>query len=336
MNEKSDVLNCPFLLKPFGKDFIWGGNRLNDDFSKNINIYPLAETWECSTHPNGPSIVASGFFRGDELSYVLKKNPNFLGTHPKIINGQIPVLIKFIDANKDLSVQVHPSDVFAMEHENGSLGKTEMWYVVDASNDASIIYGFHHDISENQLRKSLVDGSIERYMNKVKVKKNDVFFIPAGTVHAIGRGCLMAEIQESSDLTYRLYDYKRIGKDGKRRELHVEKALSVANLSAMNTPIQPMRIIRFQPGKAIESLAMCEYFCVEKMIINTERIREMADFRTNSLSFQVLLCYSGCGVIFDNLSHESINFFKGDCIFVPANSVPLKIHGKAEFLKVRC
>ena len=198
-NFGDESLAKPFLLKPSAKDYLWGGNRLNQEFTKNIDLEPLAETWECSTHPNGPSIVVSGQYKGLFLSDVLKLHPEYLGSHPQSKNGQIPILIKFIDANKDLSVQVHPTDEYAKEHENGSLGKTEMWYVIDADKDASIIYGFHHDISKEQLRKSLDDGSIEKYMNKVSVKKNDVFLIEAGTVHAIGKGCLIAEIQESSD-----------------------------------------------------------------------------------------------------------------------------------------
>lgn len=335
-NFGEDSLAKPFLLKPSAKDYLWGGNRLNQEFTKNIDLEPLAETWECSTHPNGPSVVASGQYKGLLLSDVLKLHPEYLGSHPQSENGQIPILIKFIDANKDLSVQVHPSDEYAKEHENGSLGKTEMWYVIDADKDASIIYGFHHDISKEQLRKSLDDGSIEKYMNKVSVKKNDVFLIEAGTVHAIGKGCLIAEIQESSDITYRLYDYRRVGKDGKMRPLHINKALEVANLKAMNSPKQPMRVLRYKPGRATDLLVRCKYFETSRMIINTERNREMADFRTGSSTFQVLLCYSGCGVLFDETNNESINFFKGDCIFVPANSYPLKIHGKAELLRVRC
>ena len=204
----------PFLLKPAGKDYLWGGSRLKDDFSKDMDLTPLAETWECSTHPDGPSIVASGVYEGRLLSEVLNRHPEYMGTHPKT-DGGLPILIKFIDARKDLSVQVHPDDEYAREHEHGSLGKTEMWYVLDAAKDAKLVYGFYHDISRKKLKKSLEDGNVERYLQKVKVQKDDLFYIEPGTVHAIGAGVLIAEIQESSNLTYRMYDYGRVDKNGR-------------------------------------------------------------------------------------------------------------------------
>ena len=144
---------APFLLKPTGKDYLWGGNRLNDDFSKGIDLSPLAETWECSTHPDGFSFVASGKYEGLRLKDVLSDHPEYMGRHSRS-DGELPVLIKFIDAKKDLSVQVHPSDEYAFENENGQLGKTEMWYVLDASKDAKLIYGFKNDVTEKKIRQS--------------------------------------------------------------------------------------------------------------------------------------------------------------------------------------
>ncbi len=332
---ESGHLNRPFLLKPAAKDYLWGGNRLNDDYAKNIDMSPLAETWECSTHPDGPSVVASGEYEGRELGEVLKAHPGFLGSHPAaIIDEGIPILVKFIDAKNDLSVQVHPSDEYAKEYENGQLGKTEMWYVVDAEPGARLVYGFRYRMTREQVRKSIADGSIEKHLQYVPVHKGDVFFIQSGTVHAIGGGILIAEIQESSNLTYRMYDYNRVGKDGKLRELHVDKALDVMNLNSSAEPRQPMRVLRYRPGSAYELLSRCKYFQVERLLVNTERVREMADFQTGENSFEVLLCVDGCGVISGEDTH--INIFRGDCVFVPANSVPLKIHGKAEFLRISC
>ncbi len=323
----------PFLLKPAGKDYLWGGSRLKDDFSKDMDLTPLAETWECSTHPDGPSIVASGVYEGRLLSEVLNRHPEYMGTHPKT-DGGLPILIKFIDARKDLSVQVHPDDEYAREHEHGSLGKTEMWYVLDAAKDAKLVYGFYHDISRKKLKKSLEDGNVERYLQKVKVQKDDLFYIEPGTVHAIGAGVLIAEIQESSNLTYRMYDYGRVDKNGRPRELHIAQALEVAGRKGSRTPRQPMRVLKYRKGCATELLCRCKYFQVERQLINTERCREMADFQTDSNSFQVLLCIGGCGTMFG--AGEMLHFFKGDCIFVPADSIPLKLHGKAQFLKVSC
>lgn len=323
----------PFLLKPTGKDYLWGGSRLNDDFSKGIDMDPLAETWECSTHPDGPSVVVCGEFEGQTLSEVLQKHPEFLGSHPRT-QGELPILIKFIDAKKDLSVQVHPDDEYAREYENGSLGKSEMWYVLDATRDAKLVYGFYNDMDKEKLRRSLESGSVEKYLQKVPVKKDDVFYIEAGTVHAIGAGALIAEIQENSNLTYRLYDYNRVDKNGQKRELHINKALAVADLKGSSEPAQPMRVLKYQKGCASELLCRCKYFQVERMLLNTEQHRELVDFRTQENSFQVLLCTEGCGVIFGE--DVMLNFFKGDCIFVPANSIPLKIHGKAQLLNVWC
>lgn len=324
----------PFLLRPAAKDYLWGGSRLNDDFSKGIDMEPLAETWECSTHPDGPSIVVSGEYAGRTLTQVLLDHPEYLGTHPRT-RGELPILIKLIDARKDLSVQVHPDDAYAMEHENGSLGKTEMWYVLDATKDAKLIYGFYHDMSREALRKSLESGTIEKYLQKVPVRKDDVFYVEAGTVHGIGAGVLIAEIQENSNLTYRLYDYNRVDKQGKKRELHIDKALEVADLRSSTAPRQPMRVLRYKRGCATELLCRCKYFQVERQLINTERYRQMADFQTGSNSFQVLLCIGGCGVILAE-DGKNIHFFKGDCIFVPANSIPLKLHGRAQMLKIGC
>ena len=332
-SSKTDGAFRPFLLKPAGKDYLWGGHRLKDDFSKEIDMEPLAETWECSTHPDGPSIVASGAHKGMLLTEVLKEHPEYMGTHPKT-DGGLPILIKFIDAKQDLSVQVHPNDEYAKKYEHGSLGKTEMWYVLEARKDARLVYGFYHDISKEKLKKSLEEGTVERYLQKVKVKKDDLFYIEAGTVHAIGAGILIAEIQECSNITYRMYDYNRMDKDGKPRTLHIERALEVANRIGTQTPRQPMRVLRYQKGCASELLCRCKYFQVERQLINTEKCREMADFQTDGNSFQVLLCVNGCGTLFGE--GEMIHFFKGDCIFVPADSMPLKLHGRAQMLKVRC
>lgn len=321
----------PLLLRPSGKDYLWGGSRLNDEFEKNIDMTPLAETWECSTHPDGPSYVVGGEFDGQELAEVLKAHPEYLGTRHKGENA-LPILIKFIDAKKDLSVQVHPTDAYAKEHENGQLGKTEMWYVLDASKDAKLVYGLKWDRTEDQMRKAIAEGTLMKDLQWVPVKKDDLFFIEAGTIHAIGAGALVAEIQENSNLTYRLYDYDRMGKDGKKRELHVDKALQVANLKSSAEPRQPLRVLKYRQGLAYELLTRCKYFEVYRMIVNTER-RQKVHYRADEIAFRVLLCVNGCGTI--SYEDGSIPFYKGDCIFVPADSETLTIHGQAQFLDVR-
>lgn len=324
-------MNRPFLLKPSAKDYLWGGNRLNDEFAKDIDMSPLAETWECSTHPDGPSYAASGAFKGQSLIDILKEHPEYLGTHPAT-KGELPILIKFIDAKKDLSVQVHPDDDYAREYENGQLGKTEMWYVLDASKDASLIYGLKYTTDKEVLKKAIENGTLERYMQRVPVKKDDLFFIEAGTIHAIGAGALIAEIQENSNLTYRLYDYDREDAHGNKRELHVDKALAVADLKSSSEPKQPLRVLKYQQGMASEMLTRCKYFEVYRMMINTER-RQIVRFRADSVSFRVLLCINGCGVI--SFADETINIYKGDCIFVPAESEEILLHGHMQFLDIK-
>lgn len=329
-NKNMFLNNKPFLLKPIGKDYLWGGSRLNDDFAKGIDMAPLAETWECSVHKDGLSIVDSGKYKGKTLLEVLNSHPEYLGRH-----DELPILVKFIDAKDDLSLQVHPSDEYAFKYENGQRGKSEMWYVVDATKDATIYYGFRDNISKEELKDSLNKGTIEKYLQKVHVNKDDVFFIEAGTVHAIGKGCLIAEIQESSNLTYRLYDYDRIDVSGNKRELHIQKALDVVNIKRAKEPRQPVRIMKYIPGSASEFLFRCKYFQVERMLINTERIKSLAKINIDETSFQILLCIDGCGLLTDE-ENVNIRFFKGDCIFVPASSGDIYLHGKASLLRIYC
>ena len=323
--------NKPLLLRPSGKDYLWGGRRLNDEFEKQIPMDPLAETWECSTHPDGPSYVASGEFVGKELAMALQKHPEYLGKRHKG-KSSLPLLIKFIDAKSDLSVQVQPTDEYARKNENGQLGKTEMWYVLDASKDAYLVYGLSQSCTKAELRCAIADGTIMKYLQKVPIHKDDVFFIQAGMIHAIGAGALVAEIQESSNLTYRLYDYDRMDKNGHKRELHIDKALAVTNLTSSVEPKQPMRVLKYRCGVASELLSRCKYFEVYRMLVNTER-RQQVQYSADEMAFRVLLCINGCGVITYN--GGEIIFYKGDCIFVPANSVKLTIHGQAQFLDVR-
>ena len=323
--------NKPFLLKPCGKNYLWGGNRLRDEFHKAICINPLAETWEGSTHPDGVSLVVSGKFAGWELSKVLREYPQFLGTHPITKDG-LPILVKFIDAAQDLSIQVHPDDQYAARYENGQLGKDEMWYVLDAEPGAELIFGLQQDIEKEEFKNSLQSGEIEKYLRRVPVKKDDVFYIAAGTIHAIGKGVLLAEIQQSSNLTYRLYDYERLDNEGRKRELHWDKVLDVANLNSSIKPRQPMRVLQYRPGVASELLCRCKYFEVNRLLINTER-RQKVTYFADALSFRILLCIEGSGRLV--YTDEALEFRKGDCIFVPADSVKMEIKGEAQFLDVR-
>ena len=328
-------MNRPFICKPVGKDYIWGGRRLRDDWEKEGEFSHLAESWECSTHPDGLSAAASGEFAGMELREILRLHPEYLGSHvrDRIGDGQIPIIVKFIDAKQDLSVQVHPTDKFARKFENGQQGKTELWYVVDAAKDAHVVYGLKHRVDRETLREAAERGDPVKYLRRIPVKKNQVFFVEAGTIHAVGAGCLIAEIQENSNLTYRLYDYGRRDNKGEKRQLHIEKALDAAILDVGREPRQPMRVLRYAPGCAREILGRCRYFEVHRMLVNTER-RQIVTYRADEMSFRVLLCIDGCGTLY--FADTVLEVYRGDCIFVPADSVDIRIHGKLEFLDVRC
>lgn len=320
----------PFFLRPTGKDYLWGGSRLKEEFGKELDLQPLAETWECSTHPDGACFAADGEFQGQSLAQILKAHPGFLGTHPDSGDG-LPILIKFIDARQDLSVQVHPDDAYAAAYEDGQRGKTEFWYVLDAAEDTRLVYGLNRDVTEATLRAAIARGDLTKYLQSVPVEKDDLFFIEPGTIHAIGAGALVAEIQESSNLTYRLYDYDRVDKDGKKRPLHLDRALAVANLKSSAEPRQPMRVLRYRPGCASELLCRCKYFEVHRMLVNTERLP--VSYRADEVSYRVLLCVEGRGTVSYAGGRHGIG--KGDCLFLPADCEEITICGKLQLLDIR-
>ncbi|MBQ8165640.1 MAG: class I mannose-6-phosphate isomerase [Lachnospiraceae bacterium] len=314
-------------LKPVGKDYLWGGNRLNEEYGKHIPMSPLAETWECSVHPDGPSMIVEGEHQGKTLDVVLKEHPEYMGT--KMSNhGELPILIKFIDAKKDLSVQVHPNDEYARIHENQN-GKTEMWYVLDAEPGAYLVYGFEHPVTENILREAVSEGTLDKHLHKQYVKKGDVVFVPAGMVHGIGAGILVAEIQENSNVTYRVYDYNRTDKDGNKRELHFDKAVRVMNMDEVSKNKVEPHMVRYFKGCSRELLCRCEFFETERIAVQSE-----CTFDIDEESFQVILCLDGSGSM--NVANDVVGFMKGDCLFLPADSGNCNIMGDTELLKVRC
>ena len=334
MNGKinSDCYPQPFLLEPAFKSHLWGGTRLRDNFSKESHREIVAETWECSTHPDGPSLVASGAFRGQTLRRVLQSHPQWAGG--PCPDGQLPVLLKLIDAKEDLSVQVHPDNQYARVHENGALGKTEMWYILDAAEGAAIVYGFLHPVTPQQIRQSVEQGCLQQHLRRIPVKKGDVFFIPAGMVHAVGAGILLAEIQQNSNITYRLYDYERRDENGFTRPLQLDQALAVARLSPSEPPCRLKGIIRFERGATLHPLCRCSYFQVEYLRLDTRRRHQFWYLNSTPHSFQILQCIQGCGSVF--WEGKSLFFHRGDCIFVPAGTAKLGFHGQGELLKIQC
>lgn len=337
-------------LVPVGKERLWGGSRLKKEFGKNFDIDCLGESWECSVHPDGECLIANGFFKGQTLSRVLKIKPEYIGTKS---SGCFPILAKYIDAKQSLSMQVHPDDEYAKinEHDNG---KTEMWYVLDADKDAFLVYGFVHPVNEDILHKAVLDKTLNKHLQKIPVKKGDVYYIPAGTVHGIGAGIFLAEIQESSNVTYRVYDYDRQDKQGNKRELHFEKAIKVMNMEVSKDVSRGVRLVNYYPGCSRQIICRCKYFDVEKV----EASRGF-DFSVLETSFQLLMCFEGCGEVWiDNDFGEHwindnyadimslsangkentfrINFSKGDTLFIPAAAGRCHLRGKCQLLKVRC
>lgn len=319
----------PVLLNPAGKDYLWGGSRLKTEYGKDLPMDPLAETWECSAHPDGSSQIASGLYRGRPLLDVLKDHPEWMGSKVTESTG-FPVLVKLIDAKQDLSVQVHPDDAFARQVEADN-GKTEMWYVLEADPGARLACGFSHEVTKQQVRNAIEEGNLTRYLNHTPVHRGDVFFIPPGTVHAIGGGLLIAEIQQSSNITYRVYDYDRVGKDGKKRELHIEKALEVMDLRAGRDLKQKPRHVSYYPGCSREILCRCQYFETERIEVNLGFA-----FSVRETSFQVLLCTEGEAGISTDTMLRPLRFHRGECIFLPAGVGRCHVIGTCELLKVRC
>lgn len=292
-------------LKPSGKDYIWGGRRLAQEYGKEMTGDVLAETWELSCHPDGPSYIVNGKHEGKTLQqFIEEQGKQVLGSHCDRFEN-FPILIKFIDAQNNLSIQVHPDNRYALEKE-GQYGKTEMWYVMDANEGASLYYGFKKEISREEFEKRIEEDTLLEVLNEVPVHKGDVFFIKSGTIHAIGKGIIIAEIQQNSNVTYRVYDYGRIGKDGKKRELHVQKALDVTN----RTPV-------VKDGSHYPHIADCDYFTVDKLFMDGQTLRKIEGVVSDE-SFISILILDGKGTITNE--GETLEYKKGDSFFLPANS----------------
>lgn len=214
-------------LKSVYQEYIWGGSKIHELLHKDTGTLPrVAESWEVSTHPAGKSIVENGAFRGKTLNEYFDQIGWGTAGRYAARNHQLPILIKYIDAKENLSIQVHPNDKYARKHE-GDNGKNEMWFVLAADEGAFIYLGFSRDVTKEEIKRRIADNTLEEVLNRVEVKPNEAFYIPAGTVHAIGAGCLICEVQQTSNVTYRIYDYGRTDENGKPRELHVKKALDV-------------------------------------------------------------------------------------------------------------
>ncbi|GHV32537.1 mannose-6-phosphate isomerase [Clostridia bacterium] len=301
----------PFLLKPVFKDYIWGGTRLKTEYGKISDLPVIAESWELSANREGASVIADGPLKGMSFADFVRNYPEECGS-VRTKQGEFPLLIKLIDAKTPLSVQVHPDDAYAATHENGA-GKTEMWVVLDAAESASLYFGFKDAISPEEFRLRIENNTLTDALYAAPVKRGDVFFIPSGTIHAIGAGILIAEIQQNSATTYRVYDYGRVGADGKPRELHVAKALDVTNLVPAEKTAPGSGLLEQTADYKLTRLAKCGYFTVDRL-----EIPKNGKFVLKHDSFVSILSLSG-----DT---------KGESTFVPAGAGDVIIEGAGDFL----
>ncbi len=301
------------------KDYLWGGNRLREEYGKVSDADKIAESWELSCHKDGESVIASGADKGKTLTRYVAENKAALGTNCDRFE-YFPILIKLIDAKDNLSVQVHPNNDYAMRVE-GEYGKTEMWYIVDCNEDAKLIYGFEKEISREEFAKRIEENTLLEVTNNVPVHKGDVFFIEAGTLHAIGSGILIAEIQQNSNTTYRVYDYGRLGADGKPRQLHVEKAVEVTELCPPKYDTKPEGKPESISGGEKTLLRSCEYFNVNKV-----KCDGTVSFTADEKSFNSILVLDGQGKI------GGIDAKKGDSFFIPAGFGSYDVCGNLEII----
>lgn len=312
-------------LKAPCKDYIWGGNRLREEYGKELDSDKIAESWELSCHKDGQSMIVGGEFDGKTLSdYIEAKGRSaVLGKNCDRFE-YFPVLIKLIDAKDNLSVQVHPSNDYALRVE-GEYGKTEMWYIVDCDPGAELLYGFKHEISKEEFAERIANNTLLEVTNNVPVHKGDVFFIESGTLHAIGKGILIAEIQQNSNTTYRIYDYGRVGKDGKPRELHVEKAKDVTNLVPPKYPTTAQGAPTAIQGGTETLLRSCEYFNVNKLELDGA-----TRLTAGEGSFNSLLVLDGTFEV--AAGSDKATAKKGDSLFISAGTGDYTVSGKGTII----
>jgi len=300
----------PLKFNEIFKEKIWGANKLNKTLNKKTNLSKkIGESWEISSVEDNISVVSNGFLAGNNLQEIIEI---YMGSivGDKVFEKfglEFPLLIKFIDANDVLSIQVHPNDKLAKKRHN-AYGKTEMWYIIDAKKDAELISGFNKKTNKEEYKRILSSGNLKEILNVEKANKNDVFFIPAGRVHAIGNGIVLAEIQQTSDITYRIYDWARLGNDGKPRELHTELAVDVIDYEYYNTYKTEYKYSKNKTSNILQ----CEYFKTNILEFD-KKIKK--DYNLLD-SFVIFICINGEFDIEYNKKIETCK--KGETILIPA------------------
>lgn len=310
----------PLKFYPIFKERIWGGNALKTILKKEISIDLVGESWEISTVKDNISVVKNGKFKNISLEKLINDFPEeILGkTVLQNFGANFPLLFKFIDAKDNLSIQLHPNDALAAKRHN-SFGKTEMWYIMHADENAELIVGFKENTSKDKYLEALKNNELVKLLNRENIKNGDVFFIEAGTVHAIGAGILLAEIQQTSDITYRIFDYNRKDTEGNYRELHTELALDAINFSKTSSKI----------NYQLNSNKTTEIIHTPFFKTNIIKIDEEFSWKANQGSFTVFMCVDGYVNLYDN-----ITLSKGETILIPAEILSLKILGKGKLLEI--
>lgn len=310
-------MKAPIFLEPIFKERIWGGTKLKDQFGYDISSGNTGECWAISAHPNGQSMVKSGAFAGKKLGELWKEESQMFGSSSEAF----PLLIKIIDASDDLSVQVHPDDEYAGKHENGELGKTECWYILECDPGSEIIFG-HHAASKEEFADIIHTGRWDELLCRIQVKQGDFFYVPSGTLHALGKGIVVLETQQSSDTTYRVYDYDRRDADGNLRELHLAKAIEVTTVPHQQ-PSTKFAVSSLHHGEITEFVSN-RFFTVQRW-----SVRGLCYFEPIP-TYVLLSVISGSGSL--TAEGQSYRLSKGDHVILPLGFGAFELNGQMDLI----
>ena len=317
----------PIKFDPVFKNKIWGGRNLKRLFNKNISEGPVGESWEIASHDNGQSIIKNGTYRGMTIQELIAYQGQLIfgeKAEDEYYN-KFPLLIKLIDARDNLSVQVHPDDQYASKYEDGESGKTEFWYILNAEPGAKIIYGVKENITKQQFKEAVNNSSINKLLNEIEVKSGDCFYIPAGTVHAIGKGIMIAEIQQNSDMTYRVYDWDRVDDNGNSRELHINKALDVIDFK-ISDYIKAEELLIKNTDYKLAELINTEYF-------NVRTVEIYKNYKANTKNNRFYIYMNLGSEVTINYNDGRMKIKKGETVLIPAALGEYEIVGQGVLLE---